>query len=137
MAHARTPRTALGFEPIVWAAGVFDVAGTCATWEVAATGAWRWRISLYIDEPTAAAWQRAVGVTLHRDRVRRWTVRAEDGYDLVARLLPYLQVRHDEASALLRTIVMRGRGRVTVVDEYRSTMRDQIRDARTGRGASE
>jgi hypothetical protein len=130
MAHGEM----IGLDHIVWAAGVFDATATCAVWQVKdyRDGEWRWRVSLYIDEATAAAWQRVTGFALRRDRARRWTVLGADAYEVMAQLLPYLQVRHEEAAATMRTIVTRGRGGCAIVRAERGRMRDRIAESRDG-----
>jgi hypothetical protein len=123
----------IGFDAIVWAAGVFDAAGRCSVWQQTRGDCdWRWRVSLYIDEAMAVEWGRAVGCELRRDRARRWTVRGAEAYDVLARLLPYLRMRREEMIAAQRVLVTRVTRRETfgAVDKERGRMRDHIRYSR-------
>lgn len=120
-------REPIGFQATVWCAGVFDACGVCAVWQPRDEPGPRWRLSIYCDEKVAARWAAALGVRIRRDRATRWTVPGMDAYTALARLLPYLQVRYEEASALHRILVTYGK-RGDAVTEYRSKMTGRIRN---------
>jgi len=129
------PRRPLHIDPDSWLAGVMDGGARLDLWE-SGRGRWNWRMTITMDERTAAMFERLSSVKLRRIGVARYTVVPTDALPLLARVMPRMISLHEEAGVIYRYLLTRAgrtgmRGAMTTaVGRYRKEMVERLRVSR-------